>query len=263
MPLNVNMQSFGTQELRRDLGQLAVLTKKGIGKEIRFSAARLAENLAVATQPFGRAAGKKKGMDKVSRDILKVFIQPSTVFSRLEKIAGKPTADAFWALQKKTGAKATQQALDITRKASMRSIKGFSPVSEQLHKSRRVRGAVKKGGDMYIVSNPSKLKALITKKQKMVGFAKAGWLACVQALKKRPKSGLQYVSRHHGIAPHMVNDLSESTMQSVYIENSIPYVSNLINNTSYRTAIQKERNSIREQIKNILEKQTEKLNKAA
>jgi len=261
MPINVNMQSFGTQELRRDLGQLAVLTKKGIGKEIRFSAARLAENLAVATQPFGRDEAQASGDDTVRRDILRVFTSAGAIFGSLKKFAGKPTSDAFWALSEQKTAKSRRQAVEVAQKVGMRAIKGFSTVNPQIHKSRRTNGRVKKGGDMYIATNNNTLKNYINKKQRMVGFAKAGWLACALDLKRRV-NGMRFVRRHRGIAPHTVNDLSESTLQSVYIENSIPYVSNLINNTSYMTAIQKERNSIRAQIQTLIAKQTAKLNRA-
>jgi len=179
--------------LQASLDGLAAATGRTQGEVLRAGASTFARYLAGNTMPVivsaanpenpdgGSLAARNMGRKAVARDLARVYISPAKIFSQLKN----------WS-NAKLGASIARQFYKAIKSGNIseaRSILRRSGISAQHleiidwdsgahhRKSRNKYGRVQTSNKPVIVTDPKRIKEYVKAKQKLVGWAKSGWIA--------------------------------------------------------------------------------------
>jgi hypothetical protein len=192
--LTVSTRTF-TEKLRK----YAELTGKSLRAVVKEQALLLAQKLVKLTYPASASQGK----NAVSRDIGRVYVK-NEWFENVFSFRNKALGDRIKSL---VYAKDEGGLRDIFQRSSRLDLIRIEPFDASLHERMRRNGrVVVPNPRSFPVSQQAGVKALVRKKQRNVGIAKAGWAVAVQLLGKGVpawlnKSGGGTVS-DHSAEPH-------------------------------------------------------------
>lgn len=241
--------------VNRALSRWASVSGKDITVEVQHSGRRVAANLAYRTQPFGNSSTQQAvGQTAVRRDIYRVFATPGMLFEQVEEKSNGGLAGYFYKLcrERKIGpVRKLLASLGISLDI------GQTPKRQHHKSARNGRGRVPAGSaPRQLVlggKNGDALERYVTKIQKRVGWAAAGWSACALALgstrgivkwKKRGRKGPGTVVRRGG-----------SQRPTVHLINSAPYISTILPPGEREKAVRREEQTLEKQCRAVLAKQ--------
>ena len=237
------------REFRFALRRLADATQRDIGDVVRQQARLIAVNLAYQTQPFGDAAGKAKGQNRVRRDIGHVYRGASYAFEDVEKSSGGSNAAREWWYLVKNNR--MDQAVEVLQRLNLAGYSKDITIGvfdgglrhQQARTGGRKQVSNRRKID-FVVTNQGALSQYLKKIQQRVGTAKGGWAACAKLIGgTRGIPG--WVSRQTSrLATGSVVDNTRSTRNPfVSMTNGVPWIDKCLNDGQMQRAfdIQKEK----------------------
>lgn len=213
------------ESVSRAVMSFAQATGRDLTTEIIAMSRLVAVSLATSTQPYGSGKdAQKKGSDRVSADINRVFHTPSSIFSALEeKEDGQ--ASLFWAAYQKRDDSLMQRImhsngfdLTIAQEPSPMVHAAARTKNGGVHKNYRAR---------QLVLKQAELKRYIARRQRMVGFAKAGWAKAADACGGH-RGIMAWASSKHPTAPGGARITRDAMRPLVVLENRVNYVSDIL-----------------------------------
>jgi len=251
--MKIKTRLDGQKQLRAALRQLSVKTGRSFGKELRFSAARLAEAYAIQTQPYGRKKnqGKPKALaGRIENQIWRMYLTPGIMYDRILQRKGAKIAAAYWSLIKKKNYSEASKLHPFEQAQ-------YAPFNANLHKRNRRGSGIKNNPEKQIVTDrPTRVKALVREKQKMVGFAKGGWAVSAQKLRSGKSRVPNWIKKQN--SPATLVDLSRSRKPSIRFTNSVNYVSEILSRSQMQKSMDIEGRKIFKQLQNIVAKEARK-----
>jgi hypothetical protein len=221
--IRLNLQNEA--EVARAVAGFARATGRDIGDQIVAMARLVAVSLAASTQPYGTGkASQELGKKRVSADIHRVFGTPSSIYETLmETDAGQ--AVEFWKAHKANDDSFMQEILH----ANGVDVSIANDPSPMIHAAARTkRGGVHKNYRMrQLVLKEASLKRYIIKRQKMVGFAKAGWAKAADACGGH-RGIPAWASSKHPTAPGGARITRDAIRPLVVLENRVNYVTDIL-----------------------------------
>lgn len=172
------------------------LTGKSFKDVLKKESRLIAVRLAYQTQPFGNdSTAQNKGKGAVSSDIRRVYRSTADAFEAIANSQGAPSGNksqtpeqasrAFWFYSKRKQWSKANKILHNTRARGYIGTPIGAMDNGAKHRSARYGKRMRVSKNQFpllIVDSPNKLKAYITKIEKRVGTAKAGWAGCARLL---------------------------------------------------------------------------------
>ncbi len=204
----------------------------------------LGVELARFTRPFGFGEkAKSRGEKAVAADIYRVFKPPAEAFEKM-KLVDPELADRFWAdVTNRRFAKANKDLKDPMSPMKEISLGRLDP---RLHKDSRVgkfANVPKRWKPMQIVTTPKAIDNYVTRKLKMVGFAKSSWINAAKAIGGRVRGAAQWAMRHKN-APGTARFRSGQN-PSVTLINSLDYIEQVCPRSSVEIALRNAQGRLR------------------
>lgn len=215
------LEIMGVEDVMNSVRRFAKETGVDLLKEIMITGRNLAKSLAYSTQPYGlKPDARRMGEQAVENDIRKVFGTPASVYEDLD-MKDERAASQFW---KAFTNRDTPGMLEVVKSQGLYIHDIAEQPSPSLHEShRKSKGRVYLKMQRAIVLNSAALKSYIKKRQKMVGFAKAGWARAAEKL-----GGLRgfpvWASSKHPSAQGGADVSPDPLRPMVVIHNSVPYI---------------------------------------
>lgn len=241
------------RDTSRALRRFAEVSGRGIEKETKNSARRLAVNLAFRTQPFGdRQSAKQSGDMAVRRDIYRVFTTPGEMYEEISERAGKNAAKGFYKI-------ALQGRVGPVRKflgSLGMSVNVRSTPDKSLHRARRDRrGRVADTGPDQLVlggKNRDALERYVRRVQKRVGWAAAGWAAA--AAKIGSTRGIPKFKKRGSRGAGTARRTGGKKRPGYVLINTVDYIRMVLPSGEQRKALKREERTLREQAKIAISK---------
>lgn len=216
-----------TERFRQALRALLADTRKD-GKAVLQSEARnFVGDVVRLTPPTGKSPFKENfgvqraaGLNAIEGDVKRLY-------SRLDvlKVVTNPTDEKMGKAIRRYRAKGEWDKLQALLQSVLknRGVRVFQNADPAFHRQNRNRRGRILGKDRpFFVQNHSTIKKLIVDLQKKVGYAKAGWMKAVIALKV-PKIPI-WIKKHAG-APGIYRAKLENTSEmSITVGNTVPYI---------------------------------------
>ena len=225
---------MGVEDVMASVKRFAVETGTTLLKELMITGRNLCVSLAHSTQPYGmNPDARKMGMNAVETDIRKVFATPSSIYEDLD-IKDEQAAGAFW---KAVTNQDPATMLEIVKSQGLYIQEVSAAPSRALHEShRKSKGRVYLKMQRAIVTNTAALTAYIKTRQKMVGFAKAGWARAAEKL-----GGLRgfpvWASTRHPSAQGGADISPDPVRPMVVIWNRVPYIRDALSEEEVNKAV--------------------------
>ena len=196
----------------------------------------LAIELARFTRPFGFAeSSKKRGERSVTADIRRVYKPPAEVFEKL-KLVDPSLADRFWAdVSNRRFARANRDLQDPHSPMSGLTIGRLDPFFHKNSRTGPFHNVPKRQKPQQIATSSDAIDNYITRKLKMVGFAKGSWINAAKAIGGRVRNTAQWCSRHKQ-APGTATVKTGNT-PSVTLINSLTYIRQVCSESSVQMAL--------------------------
>lgn len=231
----LNFHLTGEKPILEAVQDFTTVTGRTLGDEIIAIARLTAVELARRTQPFGAdRAAQATGENRVKGDIGRVFATPPSIFSLLENLDPQESGYFWEAYRHRDFA----SMMEIMQHNSLR-IESISDAPDpQVHSAARTRaGKVHKNyKPRQLVLREERLKTYIRKKQRMVGFAKAGWAKAADACGGHRGIPAWASGRHKNAAGGAIisRDIVRPTIRLI---NSTTYVSQILPEREQQAAI--------------------------
>lgn len=236
---------------------------KSIPLIVRSNARLFAVELANRTQPFSvgkgeAAAAKKKGVEKVGRDISKVIKTPKTVEERIRKFDTEKLRERMITLFK--ARKITVLGSIFFRVGMLVSPSSFSELGgdggvESIHKSRRKNGSTRSVKGVIDMA-PSSINPYIAKVSKRVGYTKNGWAECARKIggvKGDATRGIPAFAKRQNADNGEIQDNSGNSESPHFIlRNKTPWCSKLLSESQQDQAKRVTMHKMEKQIFEIL-----------
>ena len=195
------------------------LTGKSFKEVLKKESRLVAVRLAYQTQPFGNDnSAKEKGKSAVATDIRRVY---------------KSTADAFEAIANSPAVASgykTRNPQQASRARGYQSTPMGAMDDGAKHRSARYGKRMRVSRNQFpllIVDSPNKLKSYITKIEKRVGTAKAGWAGCAKLMGGTRGIKAWVVSNSNSSKPTaraMFNGSMSGFSGQYHVSNLVPWV---------------------------------------
>lgn len=209
----VNLESARLNEKLREYAKLA---NKAAADAVKEEATFVAERLVKLTPPKKASEGKKR----VAIDIGKVYLA-SKWFLEIFNFRNKQLDDR---VKEGVRKKDSGELNEIFKKSGKLKRIVLEPFGSSRHKRLRKHGRIAKNWHpgSYPLNQQPAVKKYERQKAKLVGMAKAGWAAGLQAL---GKSVAGWINRQ-GVGA-IKNDLKNQKRPSVTLINKVPYMADL------------------------------------
>lgn len=179
--MNVNFSIEGVPGLNAKLAKHPERLAAAALAQVKSQARLVAGSLAKGTAPVGFGeTTRKKLVNIITAEITRAFPvneidsqNAGGIFKLLEKEFGKDLADAFW-FQHKSGNRGAA-ARFVRRRGLPRGI-------DEREYDRRRRRKEGVGSEPIALATPGRVAALIRRREKRVGMAKAGWHQAAKAI---------------------------------------------------------------------------------
>jgi len=251
-PLAIN----GVEDVMNSVNRFSREMGLDLLKELKITGRTLAVSLAHSTQPFGMSpAARKSGESAVETDVRKVFGTPSSVYEDLD-IKNEAAAGAFW---REFTNKNTSGMLEILQEEGLYIQQITHAPSPTLHEShRKAKGRVYLKMQRGMVLDSKALTAYIKQRQKMVGFAKAGWARAAEMLGGLRGFPVWASTRHPGATGGA--EVSEDPYHPmVTIRNSVSYIRDTLPESEINNAVAIAYQKLFKRMNIILRKKKKKL----
>lgn len=223
----------GEERVMRKVEAFAEMAGRGLQDEIIGLARLVAVSMATSTQPYGASkAAHDTGKRRVEMDIRRVFRTPSSIYQELSE-ENPDDARAFWAAFSRRD---TTLMEDLLRQHAIDLVVAPAPIKEFHDAARGPRGRVK-GRARQLVTQSESLRRYIQTRQKMVGFAKAGWAKAADDCGGH-RGIMAWASSKHPTAPGGAIITKDPRRPRVVIYNRVSYVSDILPPAYQEQAIQ-------------------------
>ena len=210
------MASINAGRLSLKLKEFAKVANKELAEAVKEEALLTAQSLVKLTPPGKAAEGKKR----VAIDLGRVYL-PSKWFLEVFQFRNQKLGEKVKEAVRKKDSAGLEEIFDNSGKLRRIKVETFDPSK---HGRLRRNGRVPKSHNpkSFPVAQESAAKRYQTQKQKMVGTAKAGWAACLQALGKGVAGWLNKPG-----TGAIKNNLNHPTKPSVTLINKVPYFASI------------------------------------
>jgi hypothetical protein len=224
----------------------------GIGTDVRTAARVVAATMATHTLPFGHGSERPETfMVVVEGDVKRAQVMQDELGLAYEefKKQDESLAKLLWHAIK-SGKKSLQRRLieDLTIAAGMTRGKVDKAVHEKARTTKK-KGVPKKHVPRHIITSGGKsaLDSFAKRKQKRIGYAKAGWAAAAKSLggavSKREGFQAWYNTGQHKDARGASNVDGKASSLVITLVNQVPYIQAALPPSLYQMALSKiERN---------------------
>lgn len=225
------------------LNRLAVELKQPLGRVVKDRSGFFGRYLAESTFPIadgdssvpvaagrdtanwsgGGRAAQVVGQAAVRRDIRRVYVPITAVVEEMKAKIGERAAKAFLKLSRTDPAK----AMKLLRSAAIRGVSLEMIVWDggALHRQKRNRrGGVNKGTKPVVVTDVKSLKGYVREKEKLVGFAKSGWINATLGVTRRGLSGVPKYMRQAGARGTGEDRTADTDFPAVHLKNRVSYI---------------------------------------
>lgn len=230
----IKMSLENKESVAKAISSFAEATGRDLTTEIIAMSRLVAVSLATSTQPYGSGKdAQARGMKRVAADINRVFHTPSSIFSALEeKEDGQ--ASQFWAAYQKKDNSLMQEILH----ANGFDLSIAAKPDPMVHAAARTKnGAVHKNyRARQLVLKKQELTRYIARRQRMVGFAKAGWAKAADACGGH-RGIMAWASSRHPKSPGGARITRDPMRPLVVLENRVNYVSDILPEREISSAI--------------------------
>lgn len=222
----------GTGGVERMMRDFARIVGRTMQEEMVATARLVAVSLAASTQPYGKTnAARAAGEGAVARDVRKVFSSPSTVY---EEIKGddEDSARRFW----RAFTRRDHSGMRDEMTAASIDLEIVAAPDRSMHEAARGRRGRVKGRPRQMVTQGGAIQKYIKERQKMVGFAKAGWAAAADDCGGH-RGIPAWASGRHPSAPGAAQVIQSEIHPSVILKNDVSYVNEILPSGEIEAAV--------------------------
>ena len=260
---------FENLKFEQIMKDYATIRETTIPDAVHMNARLLCVEFARRTQAFGK--DENVGTERVRKDISNIIKPPvyflqflgKTQSERLKKSLTKNFNARNW-----TGLKSTLAAVGMGSEAFTVVDGGNFSTIHRENRNPKTGRAFKRPKQFYLAADSSALFNYIKERQKMVGFAKAGWAECAMKLKKVISRSQTYdfekwwVRNKPGTGS-VQDNTSNIFAPTVMLTNSLPWADSVLRTTEQLNGMAFVAQKMKKQMERILKHRQTKLQEAA